>query len=58
MSLLAQVFPKLLTPKELVLKRLKGLASEHLSGTNEFLVPNTAEITMEPVLACFSMNMN
>ena len=36
MSLLAQVFPKLLTPKELVLKRLKGLASEHISGTNEF----------------------
>ena len=36
MSLLAKVFPKLLIPKEVVLKRLKGFASEHLSGINVF----------------------
>ena len=35
-SLLALVFRKLFTPKEVVLKRLKGLSSEHLAGINMF----------------------
>ena len=39
MSLQAKVFLKLLTPKHDVLKRLKGLASEHLSQTNLFTGP-------------------
>ena len=34
MSLLAKVFPKLLIAKEVVLKRWKAFASEHLSGIN------------------------
>ena len=34
MSILAELFPELLTPKEWLLKRLKGLASEHHSVVN------------------------
>ena len=34
MSVLAEIFRKLLFPKELLLKRLESLASEHHSVTN------------------------
>ena len=34
MSMVAHLFPKLYTPKSWLLKRLKGLASEHHSVSN------------------------
>ena len=36
MSLFAKVFRKLFIQKEVAHKRLKGVASEHLSGINVF----------------------
>ena len=42
-SLLASVFPKLLTPKEKLLKCLKSLTSEQLSVINLLIVGNTAK---------------